>query len=74
MKTFKAIMSIALVSFGLALSAQPAAPAPADHQRGPAGSGDGDPAPIGGIALLAAAGAALGGKKAYDKYKDAEQS
>ena len=28
------------------------------------------PAPIGGVGLLIAAGAALGGKKMYDKHKD----
>lgn len=27
------------------------------------------PTPIGGVALLVAAGAALGGKKAYDSYR-----
>jgi len=37
------------------------------------GNPGGAPTPIGGVALLVAAGAALGGKKAYDAYKNKEE-
>lgn len=58
MKSFPAFLSLLFVMACLSLSAQPAPP------------GNGQPAPLGGIALLAAAGAALGAKKAYDRHQD----
>ena len=38
-------------------------------QTPPPPPGSNNPAPLGGIALLAAAGAAYGGKKAYDRHR-----
>lgn len=61
MKKIRIFLSLTMIGGALSLSAQPSPP-------------DSDnPAPLGGIALLAAAGAALGGKKAYDKYRDQER-
>ncbi len=48
----KTIFTLGLLAMGLSLYAQPMPPTPT---------------PIGGIALLAAAGVALGAKKLYDK-------
>lgn len=57
------LLTCALVVGGLSLYAQP-------DQGNPGGS----PTPIdGGISLLIAAGAALGGKKAYEAYKNKEE-
>lgn len=50
-----------VVAGALALEAQP-------NQGNPGGA----PTPIGGVALLVAAGAALGGKKLYDANKKEE--
>ncbi len=49
----KKTITLITLMFGLAVYAQPDNPNP--------------PTPIGGIALLAAAGVALGAKKLYDK-------
>ncbi len=55
----KLVITIVVFCAGIALYAQPAD-----------GNPGGAPAPIdGGISLLIAAGAAYGGKKAYDVYK-----
>lgn len=55
----KLIIASVFTLFGMALYAQPAE-----------GNPGGAPAPIdGGISLLLAAGAAYGGKKAYDAYQ-----
>lgn len=59
MKSHSFILGLSLFLVSLSLSAQPAPP-----------GGGSQPAPLGGIALLAAAGAALGVKKAYDKKKE----
>lgn len=57
-KSFSAFFILLMVMACTGLSAQPAPP------------GNNEPAPLGGIALLAAAGAALGAKKAYDRRQD----
>lgn len=58
MKLFcKLLLSLFLLTSGL-LSAQ--APPP---------PGSANPSPLGGVALLAAAGAAYGAKKAYDRQR-----
>ncbi len=59
MKAIKITLIITL-AFSLEMMAQPAPPA------------SGNTAPIPGLVLLAAAGAAFGAKKAYDKKKTAE--
>ncbi len=51
----KKLLILAFIMGGMGLYAQPDNP--------------GNPTPIGGIALLAAAGVALGAKKLYDKKK-----
>jgi hypothetical protein len=58
MKTLRISVLVLFLLTGLSLCAQPAPP------------GSNNPAPLGGIALLAAAGAALGAKKLYDQKKD----
>lgn len=59
MKSLIPFFTLLLLSFSLNLSAQPAPP-----------GGGGQPAPLGGLAILAAAGAAIGAKKAYDKNQE----
>ena len=58
----KLVLTIVVFCAGIALYAQP--------QDGNPG---GAPAPLGGISLLIAAGAAYGGKKAYDVYKKRDE-
>lgn len=59
MKLPSFILGLSFFLLSLSLSAQPAPP-----------GGGNQPAPLGGIALLAAAGAALGAKKVYDQKKE----
>lgn len=59
MKALKLTLIMTL-AFSLEMMAQPAPPT------------SNNPAPIPGLALLAAAGAAFGAKKVYDKKKEAE--
>ncbi len=58
MNTLKKLSLIAFLALSFSAMAQPAPP------------GNGQPAPLGGIVLLAAAGAAYGAKKAYDKKQN----
>lgn len=61
MNTLKKYSLIAFLTLSFAAMAQPAPP------------GSGNPAPIPGLVWLAAAGAAMGGKIAYDKKKKKEE-
>lgn len=59
MKSLIPFFTLLLLSLSLDLSAQPTPP-----------GGGGQPAPLGGLAILAAAGAAVGAKKVYDKKQE----
>jgi hypothetical protein len=60
MNTLKKYSLIAFLALSFSAMAQPAPP------------GSGNPAPLPGLVWLAAAGAAYGAKKVYDKKKEAE--
>lgn len=57
MKKIRIFLSLTMIGGALSLSAQPTPP------------DSNNPAPLPGLVLLAAAGAALGAKKVYDKKR-----
>lgn len=59
MKNMKTLLTLSFICSALFLSAQPSPP-----------NGNGQPAPIPGLVLLAAAGAAVGAKAIHNKKKE----
>jgi hypothetical protein len=59
MKNIKTLLTLSFICCAFFLSAQPAPP-----------NGNGQPAPLPGLVLLAAAGAAVGAKALHNKKKE----